>query len=132
MLPGMKLAGGLLIRINPFGDFPTGNLTSDKATGLGNWSADEIKRTITRGILRDGSRLLPFPMDYGSYSTLTADDLDAIVTYLRTVPAVSNKVPPPSRPLLPVYLWGKFKMLVLGGDPPMVFFGGNVGVQGGH
>ena len=49
MLPGMKLAGGLLIRIVPFGDFPTGNLTSDKETGLGNWTDDEIKRAITQG-----------------------------------------------------------------------------------
>jgi cbb3-type cytochrome c oxidase subunit III len=131
MLPGMKLAGGLLIRVVPFGDFPTGNLTSDKETGLGNWTDDEIKRVITKGILRDGSRLLPFPMDYGSYSTMTADDLNAIVAYLRTVPPLSNKVPPPTRPFLPVYLWGKFKMLILANDPPMVFFAGNAGTKGG-
>ncbi len=130
ILPGMKLAGGLLIRINPFGDFPTGNLTADKATGLGNWTDDEIKRVITKGILRDGSRLLPYPMDYPSYSTLTPGDLDAIVAYLRTVPPVSNKVPPPSRPFLPVYLWGKFQMLILGSDPPIVFFAGNAGTKG--
>jgi cbb3-type cytochrome c oxidase subunit III len=130
MLPGMRLAGGLLMRINPFGDYPTGNLTSDQATGLGNWTNDEIKRAITKGILRDGSRLLPFPMDYGSFSTLTPEDLDAIVAYLRTVPAVSNKVPAPSRPLLPVYLWGKFKMLILGDDPPIVSFPGNAGTKG--
>jgi len=130
ILPGMRLAGGMRVHIVPFGEFPTGNLTSDKATGLGNWTNDEIKRVITRGTLRDGSRLLPFPMDYGSYSTLTGDDLDAIVAYLRTVPAVSNRVPPPARPFLPVYLWGKFKMLVLGDDPPMVFFSGNAGARG--
>ena len=130
ILPGMKLAGGLLIRINPFGDFPAGNLTSDKATGLGNWTNDQIKRVITKGLLRNGSRLLPYPMDYGSYSTLTPDDLDAIVAYLRTVPPVSNKVPAPARPFLPVYLWGKFQMLILGGDPPMVFFAGNAGTKG--
>jgi cbb3-type cytochrome c oxidase subunit III len=130
ILPGMRLAGGLLIRINPFGDYPTGNLTSDKATGLGGWTNDEIKRVITKGIMRDGSRLLPFPMDYGSYSTLTPEDLDAIVAYLRTVPAVVNKVPAPSRPFLPVYLWGKFRMLILGDDLPMVFFAGNAGAKG--
>jgi cbb3-type cytochrome c oxidase subunit III len=130
ILPGLKLAGGLLIRINPFGDFPAGNLTSDKATGLGNWTNDEIKRVVTKGILRDGSRLLPYPMDYGSFSTLTPEDLDALVAYLRTVPAVSNKVPAPTRPFLPVYLWGKFQMLILGGDPPMVFFAGNAGTKG--
>src|SRR6266487_287104 len=121
MLPGMKLAGGMLLRIVPFGDYPTGNLTSDKDTGLGSWSDEEIKRAITKGILRDGTRLLPYPMDYPSYSTMTSDDLNAIVAYLRTVPAVSNKVPKPSRPFLPVYLWGKFRMLILGEDQPMVF-----------
>ncbi|HEV3139652.1 MAG TPA: hypothetical protein VGY57_04005, partial [Vicinamibacterales bacterium] len=71
------------------------------------------------------------PMDYASYSTMTADDLDAIVAYLRTVPPVSNLVPPPSRTFLPMYLWGKFKMLILGVDPPMVFYAGNAGTPGG-
>ncbi len=130
MLPGMRLAGGLLIRIVPYGDFPTGNLTADKATGLGDWTSDEIKRVITKGILRDGSRLPPFPMDYASFSTLTPGDLDAIVAYLRTVPPVSNRVPAPTRPFLPVYLWGKFKMLILGADPPLVFFAGNAAAKG--
>jgi mono/diheme cytochrome c family protein len=132
MLPGMKLAGGMLMRIVPFGDYPTGNLTSDKATGLGNWSDEEIKRAITKGILRDGTRLLPFPMDYASYSTMTADDVNAVVAYLRTVPPVTNKVPAPRRTFLPIYLWGKFKMLILGQDPPMVFFPGNAGLTGGR
>jgi len=131
ILPGLKLAGGMLLRIEPFGDYPTGNLTSDKATGLGNWSDDEIKRTLTKGILKDGTRLLPFPMDYGSYSTMTPDDLSAIVAYLRTVPPVSNKVPAPKRTFLPAYLWGKFKMLILGDDPPMIFYPGNAGTTGG-
>jgi hypothetical protein len=69
-------------------------------------------------------------MDYGSYSTLTPEDLDAIVAYLRTVSPVSNKIAPPSRPFLPVYLWGKFPDADLGGDPPMVFFAGNAGTKG--
>jgi mono/diheme cytochrome c family protein len=132
MLPGLRLAGGMRLRIVPFGDYPTGNLTSDKATGLGNWSDEEIKRAITKGILRDGTRLLPYPMDYASYSTMTADDLNAIVAYLRTVPPVANKVPPPRRAFLPFYLWGKFKMLILEQDPPMVFFPGNAGTTGGR
>ena len=132
MLPGLRLAGGMLLRIVPFGDYPTGNLTSDKATGLGNWSDEEIKRAITKGILRNGTRLLPFPMDYASYSTMTPDDLSAVVAYLRTVPPVTNKVPAPRRTFLPVYLWGKFKMLILGQDPPTVFFPGNAGLTGGR
>jgi mono/diheme cytochrome c family protein len=130
VLPGMRLAGGLLIRIEPFGDYPTGNLTSDKETGLGNWSDDDILRVVTRGILRDGTRMLPYPMDWPSYSTMTSEDLKAIVAYLRTVPPVSNRVPKPTRKFLPLYLWGKFTFLILGGDPPMVFFPGNAGVGG--
>jgi mono/diheme cytochrome c family protein len=132
VMPGMALAGGLRIRIEPFGEFPTGNLTSDKDTGLGNWTDDEIKRVLTKGILRDGSRLLPFPMDYSAFAQLTPDDLSAIVSYLRTVPPVSNKVPAPTRTFLPIYLWGKFRMLVLGSDPPMTFFPGNAGTKGGR
>jgi mono/diheme cytochrome c family protein len=131
ILPGMRLAGGLLLRIEPYGDFPTGNLTSDKETGLGNWTDDEIKRVITKGTLRDGTRLLPFPMDWASYSTMKAADIDAIVAYLRTVPPVTNKVPPPKYKWLLPYLWGKFNLLILGGDPPIAIFTGNAGSQGG-
>ena len=130
MLAGMQMAGGVLIRVEPFGDYPSGNLTSDKETGLGNWTDDEIKTVMTRGILRDGTRLLPYPMDWPSFSTLKADDLNAIVAYLRTIPPVRNKVPRPSRPFLPVYLWGKFKMLIVQEDPPITFYPGNVGTGG--
>jgi cbb3-type cytochrome c oxidase subunit III len=132
MLPGMRLAGGLLLRIVPFGDFPTGNLTSDKETGLGNWTDDEIKRALTKGILKDGTRLLPYPMDWPSFSNLTPDDLHAIVAYLRTVPPVSNRVPRPKWTSFPVYMWGKFKMLILGDDPPLVFYPGNDATRGGR
>ena len=128
-LPGLTMAGGLLIRLEPFGDYPTGNLTSDKETGLGAWTDAEVKNVLTRGILRDGSRLLPYPMDWGSYSTMKPADLDAIVAYLRTLPPVRNKVPRPTRPFLPLYLWGKFKMLILGEDPPMTLHPGNVGIR---
>ena len=127
MLPGTRLAGGMRIRIDPFGDYPAGNLTSDKETGLGGWSDDEIERAITKGILRDGTRLLPFPMDWASFSTMKPEDVDAIVAYLRTVPPVYNRVPKPAHTALPAYLWGKFKLLILGDDPPMVFFAGNAG-----
>jgi mono/diheme cytochrome c family protein len=126
-LPGMRLAGGLRLHIVPFGDYPTGNLTSDKETGLGNWRNEEIKRVLTRGILKDGTRMLPYPMDWPSFSTLDESDLDAIVAYLRTVPPIRNSVPRPSRTSLPAFLWGKFRFLILDDDPPMVFYAGNAG-----
>ncbi|MBZ5555706.1 MAG: cytochrome c [Acidobacteriia bacterium] len=132
VLPGMYMAGGLRVRVEPFGDYPTGNLTSDKETGLGNWTDDEIRQAITRGILKDGIRLPPYPMDWSAYSAMNADDLSAMVAYLRSLPPVKNKVPRPSRPFLPMYLWGKFKMLILQQDPPLLFFPGNAGTAGGR
>jgi cytochrome c oxidase cbb3-type subunit 2 len=132
MLPGKRLAGGVLFRIEPYGDFPTGNLTSDKETGLGNWTDDEIKRALTKGTLRNGTRLLPFPMDWASFGTMKPSDIDAIVAYLRTVPPVSNRVPAPTFKFFPSYMWGKFKLLILGGDPPMAIFPGNAGAAGGQ
>ena len=130
-LPGMRLAGGLRMHLEPFGTYPTGNLTSDKETGLGNWTDDEIKRVITKGTLRDGTRLLPFPMDWPAFSTMKESDINAIVSYLRTVPPVRNKVPRPTRTAFPAYMWGKFRMLILGDDIPSYFDEGNAGISGG-
>jgi hypothetical protein len=127
----MYMAGGQLMRVVPFGDYPTANLTSDKETGLGNWTDDEIKRAITQGILKDGTRLPPYPMDWTAFAAMTPADLNAMVAYLRTIPRISNRVPKPTRPFLPVYLWGKFKMLILQKDPPILIFPGNAGTQTG-
>jgi hypothetical protein len=127
VLPGMTFAGGQLIRIEPFGDYPTCNLTSDKETGLGRWTDDQIKRVITTGIRPNGVRLPPFPMGWTAYASMTPDDLNAMVAYLRTIPPVYNKIPETTRTFLPVYLWGKFRMLILGWDPPTLIFPGNVG-----
>jgi cytochrome c oxidase cbb3-type subunit 2 len=131
-LPGMRLAGGLKVRLGPFGEFVSYNLTSDKETGLGNWTDDQIKQAVTRGTRRDGSRMMPFPMDWASFSSLKPQDLDALIAYLRTVPPVSNRIPSHRQPFLPVYLWGKFKLLMLGDDPPIDFFPGNAGSTGGQ
>jgi transposase len=48
---------------------------------------DEIKRAIVEGASKDGGKLKP-PMGYQYYATMTADDLDAVVAYLRTVPPI--------------------------------------------
>ena len=71
----------------PWGVSVARNITSHKTRGLGAWTDDEVKRAITQGISRDGSKLKP-PMGYGYYAKLTPADLDAIVSYLRTVPAL--------------------------------------------
>jgi mono/diheme cytochrome c family protein len=78
--------GGFEFR-GPWGVSVSRNITSSKTKGIGAWTDDEIKRAITAGISKDGSKLKP-PMGFQYYATLTPDDLDAIVVYLRTVPAL--------------------------------------------
>jgi mono/diheme cytochrome c family protein len=127
MIDGMKFAGGQRWRVNPFGDFVSYNLTSDKETGLGSWTDDQIKTFVTKGIRRDGTRMLPFPMPWPNYAHMKADDLNALVAFLRSLPPVSNRIPPPARPNIVSYLAGKFRMLVLKEDPPTNSYAGNAG-----
>jgi mono/diheme cytochrome c family protein len=70
----------------PWGVSVSRNITSSKAKGLGDWSDADIKRAITQGVRKDGSKLKP-PMGYPYYAKMTDGDVDAMVAYLRTVPA---------------------------------------------
>jgi mono/diheme cytochrome c family protein len=70
----------------PWGVTVSRNITSHKERGIGAWTDDEVKRAITRGVRKDGTKLRP-PMGYDWYATMKDADLDAIVSYLRTIPA---------------------------------------------
>jgi mono/diheme cytochrome c family protein len=113
IIDGSQLSGGLTFDLYPFGKYVTRNLTSDKETGLGDWTDQEIKRAFTQGISRDGRKFLPFPMPWASFAAMKEDDQNAIVAYLRTVPPVHHKIPDPDKLNIFSYLWGKFKMLIL-------------------
>ena len=69
----------------PWGTSTSRNITSSKTSGIGDWSDADIKRAITQGVRKDGSRLKP-PMGYPYYAKMTDCDLDAMVAYLLTVP----------------------------------------------
>lgn len=70
----------------PWGVSTSRNITSHREKGIGAWTDAEIKAAITHGKRRDGSPLKP-PMGYGYYAKMTDRDLDAVVAYLRTLPA---------------------------------------------
>src|SRR4051812_10060515 len=70
----------------PWGVTVSRNITPHKEIGIGSWSDEEIKRAITQGVRKDGSKLRP-PMGFQWYATMNDADLSAIVAYLRTVPA---------------------------------------------
>jgi mono/diheme cytochrome c family protein len=70
----------------PWGVVHSRNITSSKTKGLGDWTDAEIKRAITQGIRKDGTKLTG-PMGFDLYARMTETDLDAVVAWLRTVPA---------------------------------------------
>lgn len=82
------LTGGQPI-VTPFGTFPPSNLTV-----LGDWSDAELARVIRHGVKRDG-RLSAFMKV--AVGPMSDQDLTAIVSYLRTLPA-DPVVPAPSAP----------------------------------
>lgn len=70
----------------PWGKSVSANITSSKTKGLGDWTDAQIKAAVTQGVSKDGHKLKP-PMGYPYYARMKSEDLDAVIAYLRTVPA---------------------------------------------
>lgn len=84
-------AGGFKITLAPGMEVMTPNITSDKATGIGSWTAADIKKALTEGLTPTGQHLSP-PMPFPWFKNMTDQDLDAVVAYIQTLPPVANKV----------------------------------------
>ena len=84
-------AGGFEFNIPGLGSFVAANITPDKATGIGNWTDDQIKTAITKGVRPDGTKLIQL-MPFDAYAKMTTADLDAIVAYLHSLKPVNHKV----------------------------------------
>src|SRR6516162_1644355 len=85
--PEGKLFAGGLPMPTPFGTLYTSNITPDRETGIGGWTADQFYATMHVGRFPDGGLLYP-AMPFGSYTKVTRADSDAIFAYLRTIPPV--------------------------------------------
>ena len=74
------------------------NLTPDQNTGLGIWTEDMFLEAIKGGKhMGKGRTILP-PMPWMYYGQLKDDDLKAMFAYLKSIPAISNRVPVPLGP----------------------------------
>jgi mono/diheme cytochrome c family protein len=92
------LAGGTAgFEIPGMGVFWPPNLTPDPATGLGDWSDQEIAAAIRDGVRPDGRILAPI-MPYAFYQVLTNADMADLLAYLKSVPSVAHAVPAPVGP----------------------------------
>ena len=81
---GAPYAGGRRME-TPFGTLATPNITPDRATGIGKWSADDFWNALHNGASRDGRLLYPaFP--YTNYTKVSRADADALFAYLRSLP----------------------------------------------
>jgi mono/diheme cytochrome c family protein len=68
------------------------NITPDEETGAGRWTDDAFARAIREGIGHDGRALFP-AMPYQNYRNYSDEDVASMVVYLRSIPAVKNKLP---------------------------------------
>jgi cytochrome c553 len=67
----------------PWGQSLSRNLTPGPA-GLSDWTDAEIERAVRTGVSRDGSALKP-PMAYEAYKNVNAEDMRAVIAYLRSL-----------------------------------------------
>ena len=79
------------------GIFVGPNLTPDKQTGLGNWTAEQIVTALTTGKTHEGRILAPI-MPWHAYADLTKSDALAVAAYLKSLPPVSHQVGGPYGP----------------------------------
>lgn len=104
---GEPLAGGLGLK-TPFGVIYSANITSDRDTGIGNWTSDQFYHAMHDGIDDEGKNLYPaFP--YPWFRRASREDDDAIFAYLMTTPAV-NYTPPANDLPFPL----RFRFMVKG------------------
>lgn len=84
---GQAFAGGSL------GDWYAPNITSDKIGGIGGWSDEELARYLKTGRVAGKAQAGGGMAEAvtNSLSRLHDDDIAAIVAYLRSVPAVTEK-----------------------------------------
>ena len=65
------------------------NLTPDNGTGVGAWTEDQLANAIRNGVDHDGMELCP---QMKHFSTMNDYEAYSIVKYLKSIPAVNQKV----------------------------------------
>lgn len=84
----VALTGGFEFNL-PIGKIYSRNITPDKETGIGRYTDEEIARALRYGVAPDGSSYF----DFMPFHNTSDEDLSAIISYLRSQPAVKNEVP---------------------------------------
>ncbi len=67
------------------------NLTPDRTTGIGGWADEQIIRAFRYGVDNKGAELCPTMPRFDAIGDVEAG---AIVAYLRSLPSVTQTIPP--------------------------------------
>lgn len=79
----------------PLPGYPAGvelwapNLTPDPETGIGAWTDGQLRLAIREGVDKDGLVMCP---QMQHYRTMSDDEVDAIIKYLRSLPPTKHVV----------------------------------------
>lgn len=84
----VPLSGGRVFEL-PVGNVYSRNITPDKETGIGKYTDAEIARALRYSVHPDGTVIYNFM----PFQEVSDEDLTAIISYLRSMPAVKNNVP---------------------------------------
>lgn len=85
----VPLSGGWEMEIPP-GIFRAPNITPDKKTGIGGMSDAELARSLRYMVNHNNKFLLPVM----EFTEMSDEDITAIISFLRSQPAVENEVKP--------------------------------------
>jgi mono/diheme cytochrome c family protein len=83
-----KMIGGNPLK-TPFATFNTPNITSDKETGIGNFSDEALAQAIRYNVNHNNNAMVGFM----TYNGMNDDDIGAIISYLRSTTPIRNVVP---------------------------------------
>src|SRR3979490_382442 len=88
----LRLGGGLALA-SPYGTFRAPNISMDTTDGIGAWPTVDLANALLSGVSPAGTHYYPaFP--YTSYARMQPGDVNDLMAYLRTLPAVSGRSPP--------------------------------------
>ena len=82
------LVGGMAFHL-PVGTVRSANITPDRETGIGRYRDEELARVLRYGVHPSGRAMLPFM----PFADLADSDLVAVISYLRSRPAIHHEVP---------------------------------------
>ncbi len=77
----------------PWGITYAANLTPDENTGIGIWDEAMFIKTIRDGRHMGDGRPLQPPMPWPAFAHMTDEYLKSVFAFLRSIPAISNRVP---------------------------------------